>query len=329
MELLRVRYSLAFIRALEEKGIDGRSIWSDSGLAANVLEDPEAWMPVKDLSCFLEAAVRKTGWATLGLDAGIAPRRQHSQFSLRLLLSPSLYETLSSVCRLASQEDTSAHWRLVREGPFFWMQCQHEHGSEEGVRQIEFFRYACMLEIVRFATDEDWLPQHVDFQSSIAPDVTESPYLSGAAVRFDMPCMQLAIPPLLLSRPMHGIPSVPLGRSRFTAQLDKFESTLLELVRYQILSGKGRLEDAAQALGLSRRSLQRRLSNQGITYTGLLQKVRIDTAMVWLSDGVMSISGIAARLGYGESTNFSRAFRKKCGVPPREFRRLVNGQKLD
>ena len=324
MNLLRVRYARAFMRAMEKKGIDGISIWKGAGLAEEILEDPEAWMPLPDLFCFLDTTVRRTGYNTLGLDAGIAPRRQHSEFSLKTLLSPSLFEALSSVCKRSGQEDTSAHFRLVREGPLFWMRCERMRGNEEGIRQVEFFRYAALLEIVRFATGDDWLPPKVDFQSSFSHGLPESTLLTGPEIRSDMPNMQFAIPPLLLSRPINGVPNAPLGESRFTAQLSDFQRVLLEVVRYNVLSGKCRLQDAAMAMELSQRSFQRRLADQGITYSMLLLNVRIDTAMVWLAEGAKSVSEIAARLGYRECTNFSRTFRKICGITPREYRRLMN-----
>lgn len=327
MKLLRVRYALAFMRAMRQKGIDGKSIWRGAGLAEEILEDPEAWMPLEDLYDFLDTTVQQTGYDTLGLDAGIAPRRQHSDFSLKTLLSPSLFEALSSICKLSGQEDMSAHFRLVREGPLFWMRCERMLGNEEGIRQIEFFRYTALLEIVRFATDDDWLPPHIDFQSGFSHGMPESALLAGPDIRLDMPYMQFAIPPLVLSRPMNGVPNAPLGQSRFTTQLSDFQRLLLEVVRYNVLSGKYHLQDTAMAMELSQRSFQRRLADQGITYSNLLLKVRIDTAMVWLSEGIKSISEIAARLGYQECTNFSRTFRRVSGVTPREYRQLMNGKR--
>lgn len=324
LELLRVRYALAFMRAMEKDGVDSKLIWKDAGLAIEVLEDPEAWMPIDDLFCFLDVTAHLTGYATLGLDAGIAPRRKHSEFSLQTLLSPSLFEALSSICKLSNQEDTSAHFRLVREGPFFWMRCAPMLGREEGVRQVEFFRYAALLEIIRFVTDDNWLPPHIDFQSSFGHGMPDSTLLAGPKIRTGMPFMQFAIPPLFLSRPLNGIPNTPLGQSRFTPHLSDFQRVLLELVRYNVLSGKYRLQDMAKAMELSKRSFQRRLADQGITYSKLLLKVRIDTATVWLSEGIKSISEIADRLGYRECTNFSRTFRKINGVSPREFRRLMS-----
>ncbi len=324
LALLRVRYAIAFLRGLEEKGIDGRALWREAGLAETLLEDPEAWMPVRDLCAFLEVAVHRTGYETLGLDAGIAPRRQHSEFSLKLLLSPTLYETLSSICSSAHEEDTSANWRLVRDRSTVWMQSEHRGEPSEGARQIGYFRYACLLEIVRFAADETWLPTRVDFQSGRCGSALKSKLLDGVEVQFNRPQMQFSIPPLLLSRPLHNIPDAPVGLSHYTASIDSFESALLEVVRYQMLSGKPQLDDAAHRLGLSRRTLQRRLAEQNVTYQRLLQHVRMETAKEWLSEAEYSVTDIASRLGYGKVTNFSRAFRKGFGTTPREYRQLVN-----
>jgi AraC-like DNA-binding protein len=322
-ELLRVRYALAFFRALEAKGFDGRSMWQSAGLGANVLDDPEAWMPLEDLCKFLKLAVDETEYRALGLDAGIRPRRMHSEFSLKVLLRPSLYEALSSICRMSGREDTSARWRLVRDGPDYWMQCRRMHGHTEGIRQIELFRYACVLEIVRFVAGDHWLPRRLDLQSKRFDTEPDPGYFGACDVRFGMPHLQLSIPPLLLGRTLTNIPNAPMSNPHFTQSLDSFVNTLVEVARYQALSGRARLEDTARALGLSTRTLQRRLANEGITFSRLLLAVRIDTAKEWLASDLTSVTEISRRLGYTKSTNFSRAFHKVCGVGPTEYRRLI------
>ena len=275
---------------------------------------------MEELCRFLHVAEESTGYIALGLDAGIAPRRQHSEFSQLVLYAPTLYQSLTRVCENSFREDTSARFRLLRDGNGCWMDCGHIDAPGAGVRQIETYRYTAILEIIRFAAGADWLPAGLDFQGRTHPLLLESPYLAEVDVRFETPGLKIFIPPLLLSRPMFDVPEVPIQRSRFAEQPLEFFDTLLEVVRYQVLAHRTGIRHTASVLGMSPRTLQRRLADHGMSFTRLLERVRVETAREWLQDGDRSISEIADALDYRHGTHFARAFRRVCGISPREFR---------
>lgn len=69
-------------------------------------------------------------------------------------------------------------------------------------------------------------------------------------------------------------------------------------------------EDAARMLGLSRRSLVRRLADAGVTYRWLLDRNLEERARVLLARGDLTRDDMAAALGYSDPTSFSRACRR-------------------
>ncbi|MEM7787029.1 MAG: AraC family transcriptional regulator ligand-binding domain-containing protein [Bacteroidota bacterium] len=73
--------------------------------------------------------------------------------------------------------------------------------------------------------------------------------------------------------------------------------------------------EAAAALGLSARTLQRRLAAEGTTFAVVLETVRRETADRLLGVG-LSVQEVAERLGYTEPTSFTRAYRRWHGHPP-------------
>ena len=79
-------------------------------------------------------------------------------------------------------------------------------------------------------------------------------------------------------------------------------------------------EKVARELGLSTRSLQRRLGESGTTFRTLLDEIRKDLAMNYLRDADIELSEIAFLLGFSEQSAFSRAFKRMTGRPPREVR---------
>jgi AraC-like DNA-binding protein len=99
---------------------------------------------------------------------------------------------------------------------------------------------------------------------------------------------------------------------------------LVELQIASLLSGRAPPVDLiAESLGTSRRSLQRGLAQQGISYTDLLTKVRLRRAAEWLERSEKPVVEIAFDLGYADASNFTRAFRQLTGVPPSAFRQAA------
>ena len=82
------------------------------------------------------------------------------------------------------------------------------------------------------------------------------------------------------------------------------------------------LEECAAQLGISSRTLRRRLQERGLSYQDIADSVRADFARSYLESSRLSIECIAERLGCSEPTSFSRAFRRWTGMSPREFRKL-------
>ncbi|GAB7205195.1 hypothetical protein OS31_21120 [Dickeya oryzae] len=90
----------------------------------------------------------------------------------------------------------------------------------------------------------------------------------------------------------------------------------------QVLSqGEPSLDEVAESIGLSSWSLQRRLKDEGITFTQLVEKVRCEMATHYLQQRQLSISEMAFLLGYSEVSAFSRAFRRWFGISPRQWRK--------
>jgi len=76
------------------------------------------------------------------------------------------------------------------------------------------------------------------------------------------------------------------------------------------------LPQAARALGLSDRTLKRRLQEEGISYRMLLAEVRGRQANQLLADETLSLTEIAERMGFSDLSSFSQAYKRWFGVAP-------------
>ena len=81
------------------------------------------------------------------------------------------------------------------------------------------------------------------------------------------------------------------------------------------------MEQVASRLGMSSRTLRRRLDEEGSHFRQLLDEVRQALAEELLATGGLTLEEIAERLGYGEVSNFIHSFKRWKGVAPRRFQR--------
>jgi AraC-like DNA-binding protein len=110
--------------------------------------------------------------------------------------------------------------------------------------------------------------------------------------------------------------------------------TKMSEIKYQLLNmalpenshGVPSLTSMSEAFGLNARSLQRRLSEYGLSYSEILDEVRFRRCLEALSDPTLSITSIAFEIGYLHAGDFSRAFSRRMGFSPRAYRRqLLDG----
>ena len=87
-----------------------------------------------------------------------------------------------------------------------------------------------------------------------------------------------------------------------------------------LVDGYPTIDRTAHSLGLSPRTLQRRLRDAGISYREVVQTCRFKQACRLLADSTLGVSQIATALGYADPSSFSRFFLRRSGTSPRAYR---------
>jgi len=84
--------------------------------------------------------------------------------------------------------------------------------------------------------------------------------------------------------------------------------------------GRVLVEDVARDLGMSERTLARKLADEGLNFTDILQQLRRDLAVRYLDDRKLRVSKIAWLLGFKEVSAFTHAYKRWTGKTPSEIR---------
>ena len=105
---------------------------------------------------------------------------------------------------------------------------------------------------------------------------------------------------------------------------DTFRIVAEKVIAELLPHGKAGAPETARRLGMSTRTLARRLAVEGLTFAKLLTELRVDLAKRYLEDDELPISQIAWLLGYQEVSAFTHAFKRWIGKTPREARANKN-----
>ncbi len=103
-------------------------------------------------------------------------------------------------------------------------------------------------------------------------------------------------------------------------QAQDFAARVRAVVAQSLRDGEPRIAEAAQRLGMTARTLQRRLQDEALGFTALVDEARLQLARRYLADESLSISEVSFALGYSEPSAFTRAFKRWSGSAPAEYR---------
>lgn len=187
---------------------------------------------------------------------------------------------------------------------------------------------------IRHATRCGWMPLRCRFTTPRPADTTAMQELLGPELRFGQDCNCIEFPERDLSLVIPG--ADPVLFSLLKGQADGILATLRqegEIVNRLRLMITAHLSDggidtaqAARALKMSVRKLHRELAGRNTSFRKLRGEVVRETARAHLADPALQITEIAHRLGFSETSAFTRAFKALEGVTPKEYRaRLLKG----
>lgn len=138
--------------------------------------------------------------------------------------------------------------------------------------------------------------------------------------------LELVVPDAIANRPL--APAVRAGPEPDQETVPKplrgdgtFGNSVKLVLAAMLLDGLPTIGRMAHAAGTSARTLQRRLGEEGRTFSDLLEEVRRDLALDGIAAGTDSARMIASALGYGQQSSLTRAVRRWTGASPRALAR--------
>lgn len=175
---------------------------------------------------------------------------------------------------------------------------------------------------VRGLIGDDWTPDAVELTRSRPSTASTWSSFFGCPVRFGAEANLIVFDSSDLQRGLFaGLESTaPRLPSEGSVPID-----FIQLVDREIIRNLGRstadLPTVAAALGVTTRTIQRRLGRTGTSYQARLDDIRKAWASYHINSGQMSLTELSQLLGFGDLATFSRTFKRWHGLSPRAWRK--------
>ena len=166
------------------------------------------------------------------------------------------------------------------------------------------------IDIIRAFTGPTWHPQEMGFQSNLATTQYDAERFPNTRLRIEQRAAWITLPRTFLSlQPIVQHKAGDLATASKSANLRNldFPASLKLVLQAYFQDGYPHIQLAADIIGISVRSLQRRLKVFGLSYSELIHHAQFERAVELLKDPQVRTLDIAYTVGYEDPSNFARA----------------------
>lgn len=310
---------------MTDLGIEPANVLRRAGLPGDLLSRRQIWLPPEKYFALIKAVEDEVGEPNLPILIGQAISVE--------AFDPPIFAAICSRDLNQAAARIAQHKRLI--GPMRLLVTQSENKTTiEGLWPSDIQPPALLaigeivfwVALVRLATRVQVRP--VQALASEPPEdvVAYREYLGieiqeGARQSVTFSGEDASRPFLTANEPIWEFFEAGLGRrlaelDEAAATSDRVRGALLELLP----AGKSSIQDVSNALGVTMRTLQRRLREEGSSFRSVLNETRKDLALYYLERSRLHVGEVSFLLGFDNPNSFSRAFHSWTGESPREAR---------
>jgi AraC-like DNA-binding protein len=317
------------VARLESAGVPVAPLLKRAGLTPELIDKPEERLSVQSQIRLLDEAAIALKDDCLGFTLA----REFDPREIGLLYyvmasSQTLGEALKRLARYSKVTNEALVFGY-REGNRLIINLSYSAVPRHSDRhQIEFCMFAA-LRLCRVLTGQHLVPQHFSIAHHRSGSTSEMARFVGTKVEFGADKDEFALnietralPVIHADNYLNDIllnycEAALANRRGDVSQLrTKVENAISSLLPH----GRVLVEDIARSLGMSERTLARKLSDEGLNFTEIFQELRRDVATRYLDDRKLHVSKIAWLLGFNEVSAFTHAFKRWTGKTPSEMR---------
>jgi AraC-like DNA-binding protein len=330
MELVRAAALTGYFAVAENLRLDTVQLLRGSGLSRAMLANPEQMVPARPVIRLLEESSAASGCLTFGLQ--MAERRTLADLGMVSLLiahQSTLRDALSVLIRFRNRINSTL---VTSYEEFEGMVLLREHfvlNPPIPCRQADDLALGVLDQMGRSVLGADWQPIAISLPYE-APPPSERPVyqrLFSCPIEFNSQYEGILLNRADLDRDNpRSDPALALhARNLVNAMIDPGERSIVQEVdqAIQLLmpAGRASIASVADSLGMTVRTLQRRLEDDGVQFSDMLDQVRVREVTRHLGQRRLRLTDVADLLGYSSLSAFSNWYRGRFDETPSEARR--------
>jgi AraC-like DNA-binding protein len=318
------------LEVLEGMGFDRRSCLRGTGILLSQLDNPQSRLTFQQELAFYRNVLRLTGDPAIGLKLGepFIPQR-YGLFGYALLSASTLRRAMTHAVNFGQLTFSFFTFQVQESTTRASFEMKNPPPVEKSLHDVYLDRDMSAA-VVGFgsvmAKPLPLLQVHLAHDGHGLKQVYRDHF--GCEVRFNSYPSKLLFRPDVLDMPL---PQRDPDTSQYFRQQCrmliaklKHQSLFTDDVRMLLLAQPGQfpnIEQVADQLHVSVRTLRRRLNEEGSSFRQQLEEVRFQLAKEYLLDTRLPLAEISDLLGYTEPGNFSHAFRRWSRLSPRDYRK--------
>ncbi|CDF84491.1 AraC family transcriptional regulator [Pseudomonas knackmussii B13] len=312
------------------QSLNAQDLLRDAGLPGDLLEHPESLVAYRKMARVVELGAQRSGNPLFGLELGL-------QQSIAGTIGPLLYlarnsrdvgEALREIGRYFHVHASAARIRLEVQGDLALFHYDPVEAEEvASSRPIVELVLGGGLQLMRLLLGNRWQPRALLLQHAPVKNPQSYSRLLGLVPQFNAPINAWVFDARLLDIPLSSAdPELKrLVRQHLDtlgqASVEDLPNHVQQIIRNFLPQGRVAIEQVANYLSLSSRTLQRYLAEEDTSFNLILDQTRKAMASRYLNDSEINLTQLAEILGYSELSAFSRAFNRWFGVSPREWKK--------
>lgn len=307
-------------------GGDSDAVFRSAKIDERDLADPDYALPIAFQGELLERGAQATRCEHFGLLLG--DRSGISQLGAVgevMLNRASVGEALDVFSTFWLRHTTATVVFIGRSGDQATLGFAAIDGNMPGMTQLQDGAMAMARNIMRGLLGADWCPTGVKLMRREPRDPGLYSNFFGAPCRFNATRSELIFSAATLGirlqnpdtkgGPGAGLAQEPIDDCDWSSHVGRLSYRML-------LQGECSQKRVAAALGVSDRTLVRKLARSGVTYQELFEAARYSASRGLIRETNLPLTKIAVALGYKEASSFTRAFRRWSGMSPARWRQL-------
>jgi AraC-like DNA-binding protein len=323
------RVALLHLAHAARWGVSRVELLREARLDEEQLRDPDARVPRAAIVRLWHAVAARVPDPAFGLRFGAAARaREFGLVGYTIAFSQTVGAALQRLTRYDRILSDALVVELDAADAATWVRLDVEPALR-AFRPAADFRLAAVLAMCREIAAAPIAPLTVQFPYRRPEDVRAYERFYGAPLEFGALATAFLLRHDDLARPVVSSDAALTGYLDHLAEQllavlggeDTLRDRLRQVLWSELSAGVPGLDGVGRVLGMSPRTLQRRLREEGTTFSAVLTQLRHDLALPLLGDGRLAVAEVAFLLGYEDPSAFHRAFRRWSGLSPRAFRR--------